>query len=104
MPVVLHVLPPSVDSKICWPLASPSSVLEFMNTWLAAPPASHGRSPLWQYGVPRSQVVPPSGDEKIASLARSIPVLYRRPLASNVRSGSLKPVLISGLVGHVVPR
>jgi hypothetical protein len=71
-----------------------------MNTSLVLPPASHGRSPLWHCGVPSSQVLPPSGDEKTASLTRSMPVSYIRPLASAVRSGSLKPVLIAGEVGH----
>ena len=34
-----------------------------------------GLSPSWQLTVPLSQVLPPSADEKSASLARSMPVL-----------------------------
>src|SRR4051794_32991526 len=75
-----------------------------MKTSFGRAPASHGRSPSWHCGVPRSHVFPPSVDEKTESLARSMPVLYIRPPASIVRSGSLKPLLIAGLVGHVEPR
>src|ERR1041385_3460827 len=45
MPVVLQVFPPSVETKIWWPLPSPSTVFELMKTWSARPPASQGRAP-----------------------------------------------------------
>jgi hypothetical protein len=45
-----------------------------MNTWFGFPPASQGRSPSWQSAFPRSQVWPPSTEEKSASLTRSMPV------------------------------
>src|SRR5690349_5109051 len=62
------------DEHWC-PLPLPSTVSVAMKTWFALPPASHGRSPSWQSAFPLSQVLPPSTDEKIASLTRSMPVL-----------------------------
>jgi hypothetical protein len=74
MPVELHVLPPSFETKTWWPLPLPSTVSVARKTWFAFPPASQGRLPSSQSAVPLSQVLPPSIDEKSASLARSIPV------------------------------
>src|SRR5690242_17082066 len=90
MPVVLQLLPPSVDWKIWW-LSVFSWVFVARNTSFGLPPASHGRSPSWQFGLPRSHVLPPSWEENSESFARSMPVLYIRPLSSTVRSGSLNP-------------
>src|SRR5438132_2830391 len=101
MPVVEQVCPPSVEVKISWPSAL---VLVARKTSSFLPPASHGRSPSWHCGVPRSHVLPPSRDEKRESFTRSMPVLYIRPPASIVRSGSLKPVFSGGSVGHCEPR
>src|SRR5438105_12619355 len=99
MPFEEHIRAPPeiVPRKISCPA---SSVSVDMNTSFAFPPASQGRSPSWHCGVPSSQFLPPSGDENRASLTRSMPVSYMRPLASVVRSGSLNPVLIAGEVGQ----
>src|SRR3954464_5937506 len=98
MPVVEHVWPPSVEVRSSSPLAAllvPSHTSSFL------PPASHGRSPSWHCGVPRSHVLPPSADENSASLARSMPVLWTRPPVSWGGSGSEKPVFCVG--GWVKP-
>src|SRR2546430_7926151 len=52
------------------------------------PPASHGRSPLWQFVVPCGQVLPPSWDEKTLTLARSMPVLRSEEHTSELQSQS----------------
>ena len=70
----LDVLPPSVERNT-WCESVPSSVLVARKTSSRLAPASHGRSPLWQFAVPRSNVLPPSPEENSASLARLIPVL-----------------------------
>src|SRR5258708_29830462 len=76
---------------MCWvPALVSASVAR--KTSPATPPASHGRSPSWHWAVPVGHVLPPSGEEKRESLARSIPVSYTVPDASSLRSGSLKPV------------
>src|SRR3954447_23642208 len=100
MPVELQDEPPSVEIHTEW-----SSVLGSLasQTVSFGPAASHGRSPSWQLVVPRSQVRPPSGEENKASFTRSMPVLYTRPPASWVRSGSEKPVLVEGLASKPVP-
>src|SRR3954454_10645469 len=101
MPVVEHVWPPSVDVKISWPSAF---VLVARKTSSFLAPANHGRSPSWHCGVPRSHVLPPSALENSASLTRSMPVLYTRPPASWVRSGSENPVFCTGGCVKPVPR
>src|ERR1700730_12560220 len=68
------------------------------NTSPDTPPASHGRSPLWQLLLPTGNAGPPPDDAKTESFARSMPVLYRKPPSSMLQSGSLKPAP-NGLVG-----
>jgi hypothetical protein len=71
IPVALQDAPASVLRNTSWP---PSSVSVARKTSFFSPPASHGRSPSWHCIVPVGHVLPPSGDENRASLARLMPV------------------------------
>src|ERR1700730_13610882 len=88
--------------KISWPLLrfvlGSTVVSVARKTSPDTPPASHGRSPLWQLLLPTGNARPPSDDANTASLARSMPVLYSQPPSSMLQSGSLKP-RPNGLVG-----